>query len=65
MESFMKFYVVFYTKSSVCVRVGEHHTDLFVSKVGVRQGDVLSPNLFKIFINGMPSYLNGTPDPFL
>ena len=42
-----KFYDILcsHTKSSVCVRVGEHQTDLFVSKVGVRQGDVLSPNL--------------------
>ena len=38
-----------YTKSSVCGHVGEHHTDYFVSKVGEGQGDVLSPNLFKIF----------------
>ena len=63
-----KFYDILYSqynKSSVCVRVGEHHADLFVSKVGVRQGDVLSHNLFKIFINDLSSYLNDTLDPVL
>ena len=38
-----KFYDILrslYNKSRVCVRLGEHRTDLFESKVGVRQGDV-------------------------
>ena len=45
------------------VRLGENRTDFFDSMVGVRQGDVLIPNLFKIFINDLPKYLNGSSDP--
>ena len=61
-----KFYDIIsslYSKSKLCVRLGENRTDFFDSMVGVRQGDVLSPNLFKIFINNLPKYLNGSSDP--
>ena len=48
--------------STLCIKVGYETTDFFKSSVGVRQGDVLSPNLFKIFVNDIPKYLSGSID---
>ena len=61
-----KFYNIIknmYHSSQSCVRLGNGLTDPFKLGVGVRQGDVLSPNLFKIFINDLPKYLRSCPDP--
>ena len=46
-----------YTKDRLCVKINDKMTEFFVSGVGVRQGDVLSPNLFKFFINELPKIL--------
>jgi hypothetical protein len=42
-----------YKNVNVRVRVNDVESDWFQSKVGVRQGDTLSPLLFNIFINGI------------
>jgi hypothetical protein len=36
---------------------------IFSLNVGVKQADNLSPSLFKIFVNDLPSYLSNTSDP--
>jgi hypothetical protein len=45
-----------YSQSKPCVRLNNTLTDFFGNYVGVKQGDNLSPNLFKIFINDLPDY---------
>ena len=52
----------FYSNSTLCVKIDDDITNSFQSYVGVRQGDVLSPNLFKKFVNDIPKYLTGSID---
>lgn len=38
-------------------------SEQFNSKVGIRQGDNLKPNLFKVFINDLPDIFHPECDP--
>ena len=46
-----------YTNDSVCIKVGDKITDLFRVNQGVKQGCVLSPLLFNIFLSDLPDML--------
>ena len=52
-----------YKTSRSCVHLQNGTTDFFSVHLGVKQGDNLTPNLFKIFINDLPSYLDKSLDP--
>ena len=40
-----------------CVRANHEYSDLFDCPVGVRQGCVLSPSIFSLFINQLANYI--------
>jgi hypothetical protein len=39
-----------YSYSTSCVKINDKLTEFFATKLGVKQGDNLSPNLFLIFL---------------
>ena len=52
-----------YKSSLSCVCLGNGLTNRFKTAVGARQGDVLRPNLFKIYINDLSDYFQSCSDP--
>ena len=47
-----------YKNAKSCVRNGNNFSEYFVSNVGVRQGENLSPLLFSIFLNDLTDFLS-------
>ena len=47
-----------YTQDFACISVGDKITTAFRINQGVRQGCILSPLLFNIFLSDLPNYLN-------
>ena len=51
-----------YRENDLHVRIHDTLTGTFAPKLGVRKGDNLSPNLFKIFINDLPNIFSERDD---
>jgi hypothetical protein len=51
-----------YRQDRVCLKINQNRTDFFCCNTGVKQGDVLSPTLFNLFLNDLPSHLSGDSD---
>ena len=61
-----KFYNIIqsmYNNTETCVKSNNLRSEFFKSTIGDRQGDNLSPNLFNLYINDLPSYFDKTCDP--
>ena len=47
-----------YANAKSCVRLGHAKSEFFVSNVGVRQGENLSPILFSLFLNDLSEFIS-------
>ena len=45
-----------YSNIKSCIQVNNRKTDIFMSNIGVRQGENISPFLFYIFLNDLEEY---------
>ena len=63
---FYKLIKSLYCNSRCAVKLGNTRTEFFSYSKGVRQGCILSPQLFNLYINELASLLDNTnPDPFM
>ena len=53
----VKILLFWYTKQTMCVKWGNCMSDYFYVSNGVRQGAILSPKLFSVYVNDLSDYL--------
>ena len=56
---FLNILLQMYCDVKACIKLNDNISDIFSCKTGVRQGCVLSPLLFSLFINDIEDHLRG------
>jgi hypothetical protein len=61
--NFLKIIENMYHEVSYCIKLNSHTTEQIPSNVGVKQGCVLSPTIFNLFLADLPDIFDTTCDP--
>jgi hypothetical protein len=61
--NFINMIIDMYAEVFYCVKLKDGYTANFSSKIGVKQGCVLSPTLFNLYVHDLPDIFDESCDP--
>ena len=51
--------IFWYSKQELCIKLGHSTSSFFIVSNGVRQGGILLPQLFAVYVDDLSTILNG------